>query len=208
MPGVYPPGEFDLVGFVVGVVERDALIDGTNIEAGDLLFALPSNGLHTNGYSLVRPALDIAMDASRADADRRRLERYEEDLGETLADALLRPHEDYVGTLRPAISSGVVKGLSHITGGGLEENVPRILPEGLGARFKRGAWQVPPIFPFVQRAGSIDEDEMYRVFNMGLGMVIAVAPGNAERLRTEMPSAFEVGVVVPVAGAEPRVGWQ
>ena len=103
MPGVYPPGEFDLVGFVVGVVEREALIDGTKIVAGDVLYALPSNGLHTNGYSLVRPALDIGMDASRVDDDRRRLERYEEELGETLADALLRPHEDYVGTLRPAI---------------------------------------------------------------------------------------------------------
>ena len=208
MPGVYPPGEFDLVGFVVGVVEREALIDGTKIVAGDLLFALPSNGLHTNGYSLVRPALNIAMDASQAEADRRRLERYEEELGETLADALLRPHEDYVGVLRPAISSGVVKGLSHITGGGLEENIPRILPASLGARFRRGGWDVPPVFPFVQRAGSIEGDEMFRVFNMGLGMVIAVAPGDAGRLLAEVPAAFEVGVVVPEVEVEPRVGWQ
>src|SRR4051812_20657250 len=208
MPGVYPPGEFDLVGFVVGVVEREALIDGTKIVAGDVLYALPSNGLHTNGYSLVRPALDIGMDPSRAETDRQRLQRYEEELGETLADALLRPHEDYVATLRPAISSGVVKGLSHITGGGLEENIPRILPDGLGARFKRGGWDVPPLFSYVQRAGGIDEDEMYRVFNMGLGMVIAVAPGDAARLRAEVPSAFEVGVVVPVSEGEERVGWQ
>jgi phosphoribosylformylglycinamidine cyclo-ligase len=107
-----------------------------------------------------------------------------------------------------SVERTVIKGLSHITGGGLEENIPRILPAGLGARFKRGEWEVPAIFDFVKRAGGIDAAEMYHVFNMGLGMVIAVAPGDAARLRAEVPSAFEAGVVVQVREGEERVGWQ
>ena len=210
MPGVYPPGEFDLVGFVVGAVERDRVIDGSTIAAGDVLLGLPSNGLHTNGYSLVRPALGVAMDSSRAEDDRRRLERYEEELGETLADALLRPHEDYVRVLRPALRTvpPIIKGLAHITGGGLEENVPRILPDGLAARFIRDAWDVPPVFPFVQRAGGIENDEMSRVFNMGLGMVVVVSRDDVARLHVEVPSAIQVGEVVPAAAGERRVGWR
>jgi phosphoribosylformylglycinamidine cyclo-ligase len=206
MPGVYPAGELDLVGFVVGAVERDSLIDGTRIAAGDLLFGLPSNGLHTNGYSLARRALDIAIIEDRAASDRVRLERHEPDLGETLADALLRPHLCYVPQLKPALrpstagESVVIKGMAHITGGGFEENVPRILPAGLGARLDRRAWPVPPIFPYVQHAGGIEDAEMYRVFNMGLGMVLTVAPGDADRLRDAVPGALLVGEVVSQEG--------
>ena len=208
MPGVYPAGEFDLVGFIVGAVERDQLIDGTKIVAGDLLFGLPSNGLHTNGYSLARRALDIAMVEDRAVSDRARLERHDPDLGESLADALLRPHHCYGPDLKPALNlplsasgegaggRGLIKGIAHITGGGFEENVPRILPAGLGARIDRSAWSVPPIFPYIQRAGGIEDAEMYRVFNMGLGLVFAVAPEDADALRAAVPEALLVGEVV------------
>jgi phosphoribosylformylglycinamidine cyclo-ligase len=198
MPGVYPPGEFDLVGFVVGAVERDSVIDGTRIVAGDLLFALASNGLHTNGYSLARPALRIGVEAGNELEDRARLERYVPELGETLGEALLRPHRTYVADLKPALS--LIKGMAHITGGGLEENVPRILPGGLGARFDFGSWRVPPIFNLIQRSGGIEDDEMYRVFNMGLGMVFAVAPPNAEKLRELVPEAILVGEIESTPG--------
>jgi phosphoribosylformylglycinamidine cyclo-ligase len=204
MPGVYPPGELDLVGFVVGAAERDQLIDGSTIVAGDLLFGLPSNGLHTNGYSLARRALDIAVMDDSAVSDRARLERLDPDLGETLADALLRPHICYVNHLRPELP--LIKGMAHITGGGFEENLPRILPVGLGARLDRRAWPVPPIFPYIQRAGGIEDAEMYRVFNMGLGMVFAVSPAHADALREAVPVALLVGEVIN-AGDESRVRW-
>jgi phosphoribosylformylglycinamidine cyclo-ligase len=212
MPGVYPAGEFDLVGFIVGAVERANLIDGTKIAAGDLLFGLPSNGLHTNGYSLARRALDIAMVEDRAVTDRARLERNDPDLGESLADALLRPHHCYVPDLKDAINiplsasgeraggRGLIKGMAHITGGGFGENVPRILPAGLGARIDKHAWSVPPIFPYIQRAGAIEDAEMYRVFNMGLGVVFAVAPNDADALRAVVPEALLVGEVLEREG--------
>jgi phosphoribosylformylglycinamidine cyclo-ligase len=214
MPGVYPPGEFDLVGFVVGLVERERLIDGTRIQAGDLLFALPSNGLHTNGYSLARAALGIGIRDDSAAYDRERLLRNEPALGESLADALLRPHICYANVLKPALALDgtdgrpLIKGLAHITGGGLEENVPRILPAGLGSRFRRDSWSVHSIFAFIQHAGTIDAQEMDRVFNMGLGMVIAVAPGDAAALKAVLPHALEVGDVVSVQAGQPRVSWR
>jgi phosphoribosylformylglycinamidine cyclo-ligase len=203
MPDIYAPGEFDLAGFVVSLVERDAIINGSGIVAGDLLFGLPSNGLHTNGYSLARPALGVGVDRAHATEERKRLERYEPDLGETLAEALLKPHRAYAGELRPALH--LIKGMAHVTGGGLEENVPRMLPAGLGARFERAAWPVPPIFPFIQRAGRIDEAEMYHVFNMGLGMVIAVAPADADAFRALVPEALLVGEAVGESEGEPRI---
>ena len=194
MPDVYRPGDFDMAGFVVGVVERDEIIDGAGIVAGDLLFGLPSNGLHTNGYSLARAALGIGMGAADSADDRARLERIEPELGETLADALLKPHMSYVKAMKPALR--FVKGMSHNTGGGFEENLPRMLPDGLGARLQKDAWPVPPIFPFIQRAGGIEEAEMYRVFNMGLGFVFAVAPNAAGRVQSLVPGALRVGEVV------------
>jgi phosphoribosylformylglycinamidine cyclo-ligase len=200
MPGVYAAGDLDLVGFVVGVVERDAVIDGSRSEAGDVLFGLASNGLHTNGYSLARPALGIGLDAANAARDRARLEEIVSELGESLADALLRPHRCYYNHLRPALR--LVRGMAHITGGGLEENVPRVLPAGLGARFRRGSWPTPPIFGHIQRKGGIDDSEMYRVFNMGLGMVVAVSPAEADRFQALVPEALTVGEVVRGAGVE------
>ncbi len=197
MPDVYRPGDFDMAGFVVGVVERDELVDGSSIVAGDLLFGLPSNGLHTNGYSLARAALGIGMASADSADDRARLERVEPELGESLADALLRPHTSYFAAMKPGL--GMIKGMSHNTGGGFEENLPRMLPAGLGARLQRDAWPVPPIFGFIQRAGGIEGAEMYRVFNMGLGFLFAVSPDKAGRVQALIPGALRVGEVIAVS---------
>jgi phosphoribosylformylglycinamidine cyclo-ligase len=200
MPGTYYPGAFDLIGFIVGVVERSKLIDGMTIKAGDLLFGLPSNGLHTNGYTLARAALGIGVEGSDPAEARRRLGTYSEELGETLGDALLRPHHCYLPDLKPALP--VIKGMAHITGGGFEENMPRILPEGLGCRIDKSAWVVPPIFPLIQREGGIETEEMYRVFNMGMGIVMAVSPSGADTLRASVPGALLVGEVTGTPGVE------
>jgi phosphoribosylformylglycinamidine cyclo-ligase len=205
MPDVYRPGDFDMAGFVVSVVERDEIVDGSSIVSGDVLFGLPSNGLHTNGYSLARAALGIGIGAADSADDRARLERVEPELGEALADALLKPHISYVKAMMPALrlSSGqalrLVKGMSHNTGGGFEENLPRMLPKGLGARLQKDAWPVPPIFPFIQRAGGIEDTEMYRVFNLGLGFVFAVSPDAVGRVQSLVPGALRVGEVIDVS---------
>jgi phosphoribosylformylglycinamidine cyclo-ligase len=206
MPGTYVPGGFDLIGFVTGIVERDDVIDGSAIVAGDLLCALPSNGLHTNGYSLAREALGIGVDGSDFASDRARLNERHDALGETLGDALLRPHGCYYKQLKPALS--LIKGMAHITGGGLEENLPRMLPDGLGAQLAKSAWPVPPIFPFIQRAGGIDDPEMYRVFNMGLGMVLTVSQDSARRLQSLVPGLLQVGEVVRKSGSGTPVTWR
>jgi phosphoribosylformylglycinamidine cyclo-ligase len=198
MPGVYLPGGFDLIGFLTGVVERDAIIDGRRVQAGDVLLALPSNGLHTNGYSLARPALSVGVEGTGEAESRRRLERYEPELGETLADALLRPHRCYYLELKPALT--LIKGMAHITGGGLHENVPRMLPQGLGARISKDAVPVPPVFGLIQRRGRIDESEMYRVFNMGFGMVVAVAPADVSAFQSLVPEARLAGEVTSSPG--------
>jgi phosphoribosylformylglycinamidine cyclo-ligase len=203
MPGVYVPGGFDLIGFVVGVMERASVIDCTSIQAGDLLFGLPANGLHTNGYTLARAAMGIGVASGSEEAQRERLLRFEPELGETLADALLRPHRVYLNDLKPALP--FIKGMAHITGGGFEENVPRMLPDGLGARLDRSAWPVLPVFKLIQRAGGIDEEEMYRVFNMGLGMVFAVSPDTAGRVRSLVPGALQVGEVTSLIEGQQRV---
>ncbi len=197
MPDVYRPGDFDMAGFVVGVVERDEIIDGSGIVEGDLLFALASNGLHTNGYSLARAALRIGISAADSADDRARLARVEPDLSESLADALLKPHISYLPSMRPAL--GMIKGMSHNTGGGFEENLPRMIPSGLGARLRTDSWPEPPIFRFIQRAGGIEDAEMYRVFNMGLGFVFAVSPETAGRVQALIPRALQVGEVITVS---------
>lgn len=203
MPDVYPPGELDLAGFVVSVVERDAIIDGSKITAGDIILGLPSSGLHTNGYTLARAALGIGVYRSTPDDDRRRLKRHEEELGETLSEALLRPHRSYVNDLKPAL--GLVSGLVHITGGSFEENLPRVLPEGLSAVIRKDAWRVPPIFTLIQKAGAIDEAEMYRVFNMGIGMAVIVSREQHTKVRSLLPEAIEIGEVTGRQDNAPRV---
>lgn len=207
MPGTYREGDFDLVGFVVGVVERDAVIDGSAIREGDALIGLPSDGPHTNGYSLVRRIFRIGLDEDPA-AERARLEQHYPKLGETLADALLRPHRCYYNDLKPLLlpSSSLhlppIHGIAHVTGGGIPGNVPRILPEGLGARIDRRAWDVPPIFRLIQEEGGIADEEMYRAFNMGLGLVLAVAPEDADSVRSKLAGSFFCGEVVRGKGVE------
>ena len=167
MPGLYQPGDFDLAGFIVGAVERAEVIDGRrDIQVGDVLLALPSSGLHTNGYSLVRRVFDGIP-----------LDRYLPELVRSLAEELLEPHRCYLADVLDLRRRVRVKGLAHITGGGLIDNLPRILPEGVGAAIRAGSWPVPPIFDLLRQ--HVSEDECWRVFNMGVGMVVVVSPDQA-----------------------------
>ncbi len=199
LPDVYATGDFDLVGFIVGVVERDAVIDGSTIREGDALLALPSSGLHTNGYSLVRRAFSVGIGGDPVE-ERARLDHSYPGLDGTLGDALLASHRCYLHELQPVLSK--LKGIAHITGGGLPGNVHRILPDGLGARIDRAAWEVPPLFALIQREGNVPDDEMWRTFNMGLGIVLAVEPSEADAVRSQLPEALVVGEVVRQEGAE------
>ena len=185
MPGLYAGGDYDLVGFIIGVVEKEKLILGKTIVAGDIIIGLPSSGLHTNGYSLVRKIFGETKSA---------LNTYYPELGRTLGEALLEPHRCYLHQLKPLML--VIKGMAHITGGGLIDNVPRVLPKGLAAKFDRRAWAIPPIFRLIQKQGNIDRSEMFHVFNMGIGMVIICSPENVNRLSKALPEAKVIGGVV------------
>ena len=183
MPGFYADGEYDLAGFIVGAVERSRVIDGRTLAAGDVLIGLPSTGLHTNGYSLARR---IVFDALGLEID-----SLLPGLGVTVADALLATHRSYLPVLRPIIDRQLAKGLAHITGGGITENLPRILPPGLAAEIRRGAWNVPPLFTLLQEAGGVAEDEMFRAFNMGIGMIVSCAAQDTDAVLTLLPAAGE-----------------
>ncbi len=198
MPDMYPPGEYDLAGFAVGVVERDALIDGRTIKAGDAVLGLTSSGPHSNGYSLIRKTIAV----SGVDLEK-------EKLGDTLlADALMAPTRIYVRSVLALMKTMPVKGLAHITGGGLLGNVPRVLPEGLGVRLSRTAWQQHDVFNWLQKTGHIEDDEMLRVFNCGIGMVVIVDQDRAEEaiaLLTEQgETVTRIGEVIRQMD-EPRV---
>jgi phosphoribosylformylglycinamidine cyclo-ligase len=195
MPDFYAPGEYDLAGFLVGVARREELLDPRRVQPGDVLIGLPSSGLHTNGYSLVRKVL--------APLDRARLERHEPELGRTLGEELLEPHRSYLADLAPHL--GKIKAMAHITGGGLTDNLPRALPDSAAARLEAEAWFEPPIFRLVQALGRIDEDEMDRAFNRGLGMVLVVDPAEADRLVAAIAGATVVGEVAPRREGEPAV---
>ena len=199
MPGTYEAGDFDLVGFVVGVVERDSVIDGSAIREGDALIALPSNGLHTNGYSLVRRLFDVGNGGDPA-TERAVLERNYPGLEGTLGDALLVPHSPYLDALRPVLPK--LHGIAHITGGGVPGNLPRIVPDGLGAKLGRESWNIPALFRLIQETGDIDEPEMFRAFNMGVGIIVAVAPEDAAGVRAAMPGSWLIGEVVRGQGVE------
>jgi phosphoribosylformylglycinamidine cyclo-ligase len=187
MPGVYEPGKMDVVGTIVGIVERDEIIDGTRIAPGDLLLGLPSSGLHTNGFSLVRRIFG---------PDTYNL--YHETLGRTLGEALVEPHRSYLPHVRAMRQVVQVKGLAHLTGGGFVENIPRILPAGMGVVVHRDAWTVPPLFQLIEREGRVPHDEMYRVFNMGVGMVVIVAPQDVSLVQQSVnEQAWVIGEVVP-----------
>jgi phosphoribosylformylglycinamidine cyclo-ligase len=185
MPGVYAGEDYDLVGFIIGVVEKERLILGKTITLGDIIIGLPSSGLHTNGYSLVRKIFGESPSA---------LNTYYPELGRTLGEELLEPHRCYLHQLKPLLP--VIKGMAHITGGGLIDNVPRVLPQGLVAKFDRRTWIVPPIFQLIQKRGNVDQDEMYHVFNMGIGMVIICSPGNVDHFTKALPEAKVIGGVV------------
>ncbi len=193
MPDVYAPGDFDLVGFIVGVVEREHVIDGSKIADGDVLLALPSTGLHTNGYSLVRNVFGVGMGGDPVE-DRRILESNGPGLEGTLGHALLAVHRSYYVDLKPVLTR--LHGIAHITGGGLLDNVPRILPDGLAAHFDPSAWRVPALFSLIQERGALTDADMYRTFNMGLGIVLAVAPQDAGSIATQLRDAKPVGRIV------------
>jgi len=193
MPDIYAPGDFDLVGFIVGIVEREHVIDGSKVHAGDLLLALPSTGLHTNGYSLVRKVFAIGTGGDPA-ADRAALDASYPGLETSLGEALLAVHRSYYHDLAPVLTR--LHGIAHITGGGLIDNVPRVLPKGLAARFDRSAWRVPPLFALIQERGGLSDAEMFHAFNMGLGIVLIVARDEADAIAREVRDAFVVGEVI------------
>ncbi len=193
MPDVYPPGEFDLAGFIVGVVERDAIIDGSRIRPGDVLIGLPSSGLHTNGYSLARRALDVASGEPPEETRRRLEERPPELGGATLGEALLATHRPYAKEVRPVL--GLVRGMAHITGGGYRENVPRVLPAGVTAVIDTRTWEVPGIFRLIAARGRVTAEEMYEVFNMGIGLVLMVGQEDAEAVLAAVDGAVRIGEV-------------
>lgn len=201
MPGMYHDGEYDVAGFIVGGVQRERLILGKTIVPGDIVFALPSNGLHTNGYTLARKVLGLDTGLAQA---RERLNTYESILGCTLGEALTRSHRAYLAEIAPLldIEERAIKGIAHITGGGLLDNIPRVLPEGCAVRLDSTTWSVPPIFGMIQERGGISHSEMARVFNMGLGMVLVVSPEHAQLVKSQVPEMMEVGKVVRQDGDE------
>ena len=203
MPGFYGEGEYDVAGFIVGAVDRSRLITGRTIAIGDLLVGVPSSGLHTNGYSLAR----------RVIFERLRLEvsSYVAELSGTVGDALLEPHRSYLPMIQPLLNAGRIKGMAHITGGGITDNLPRVLPHGTAALIDRSAWIVPPIFTWLQRSGSIPEDDMLRTFNMGIGLIIVTGRDHAEPLIDELAArgghnACVIGEIVP--GEPPSVAYK
>lgn len=179
MPGFYQSGEYDISGFCVGIVNKKQLIDGKSIVPGDILVGIPSTGLHSNGFSLVRKILEVHP---HPDFD------------------LLEPTKIYFNTLQNIQSTCCVKGIAHITGGGLMENIPRMFNEGLGAKIKKSAWNVPPVFRWLQERGNIAEQEMYRTFNMGIGMVIALSPNEAQKLIQKHNETIIIGEVIKGKG--------
>lgn len=202
MSDVYRSGDYDIAGFIVGVVERDAVIDGSRLAAGDALIALPSNGLMTNGYSLVREVWGIGKGLGD-ERDRGVLDTHYEELGTTLGEALLAIHPAFHEQLRPLLPS--IKGLAHITGGGLAGNLSRIFPDGLAAELDGGSWETPPLFELIQRTGDIPDEEMARAFNMGVAIVIAVAHEEADEVIEQLEGAWRIGTVVERAPDEPAV---
>ncbi len=196
LPGIYHDDDYDLVGFIVGRVRRDALLDPKSVLPGDALLALPSSGLHTNGYSLVRSIFNtdddpsVLRDAVPGD-------------GRSLGEALLTPHKSYLNQVRPVLDR--VKSLSHITGGSFGKNVPRALPDSVGAKIDLDSWSPPPLFAHIQRTGSVDSDEMYNVFNMGVGMIVCAAPEDADLLLAELGDAWVIGETTAYSGDGERV---
>jgi phosphoribosylformylglycinamidine cyclo-ligase len=193
MPGLYSENEYDLAGFTVGACEKSQLITGENIKPGDVLIGLASSGIHSNGYSLVRKVFNNWS-----------LTEYVDELGSSLGEELLKPTKIYVKPVLSALKKFEVKGMAHITGGGFIENIPRMLPNGLGAAIYEKSWEIPPIFNLITTVGQIDQQEMYNIFNMGIGMVMAVDKNIAadliDHLKQSGETAYEIGVVTEQEG--------
>jgi len=190
MPGVYTEGEVDVVGTIVGVLDKPNLLDGSRIQAGDVIFGIPSTGLHTNGFSLARHAL--------ADLD---LDEYYEEFGATLGETLLAVHRNYVHEIDALLANNVdIRGLAHITGGGMVDNIPRVLPDNVNAVIDYGSWDVLPIFDMIQQRGNIDTEEMLRVFNMGIGMVVIVPADDADLVAQTLGDAYRIGQITDGQG--------
>jgi phosphoribosylformylglycinamidine cyclo-ligase len=192
MPGFYPRGEYDLAGFIVGIAEKTRIITGENVQPGDLLLGLPSNGLHTNGYSLARKLFFEVANYSP--------ETYVNDLKGKAGEELMKPHKSYWPVLRKLIDAELIHAMAHITGGGITDNLPRILPKGTSAIVERGTWPVLPVFNHLQKLGNVAEDEMMRTFNMGLGMVLVISAKQFKRVQGAIEKqgekAFLIGRIV------------
>lgn len=192
MPGFYADGEYDMAGFTVGVVDKKRIIDGSKIAAGDVVIGLPSSGIHSNGYSLVRKLVFDVAGLTMSDALG--------NTGKSVQEALLTPTAIYVKPVLKAIATGFIKGAAHITGGGFIENIPRTLPKGLSAQIDRSSWEVPELFKFLQKTGNLDDEDMFNTFNMGIGFVMVVEPAHVdvvlEALSTEGVKGLRIGSVV------------
>ncbi len=186
MPSMYSEGEYDMAGTIVGVVEKSRILTGSNVAAGDVLLGLPSSGLHTNGYSLARAVLfpEFAPD------------RHVDSLGTTVGDAMLAIHRSYLSQARPLMDNNLVKALAHITGGGIEGNTKRVVPEGLAMRIDWNVWDEPPIFDLIRSVGKIPDADMREAFNLGVGLVIIAAPEHVDAIKAQCPEAFEMGGIV------------
>lgn len=192
MPDFYSAGEYDVAGFIVGIADRERIVDGKGIVPGDVLLALPSVGLHTNGYSLARK-LFFEVAGFKVDT-------FLDDVGMTVGEALLQAHVSYLRPLEGLLDSGKIKGLAHITGGGLTDNIPRILPASTAVEIDKGSWPVLPVFTMMQKIGNVSEAEMYRTFNMGVGMVIVCSPADQQAIASHLSASatecFGIGRVV------------
>jgi phosphoribosylformylglycinamidine cyclo-ligase len=199
MPGTYAEDDYDLAGFIVGVVEREKALP-RGVGEGDVLLGLPSSGLHTNGYSLARKVLLETLG--------HRVDTHLPELGTTVGRALLAPHRSYLAALEPLLERDKVRALAHITGGGFPGNIPRVLPEGLGAQLRRGSWEVPPLFRLIQKGGDVPDEEMVRTFNMGIGMVVVVAPGELHDVEHSLERRGEPSFVIGRVVAGAGVSWE
>jgi len=204
MPGMYAPSEYDLAGFIVGAAERAELLTGKRVRQGDVLLALPSSGLHTNGYSLARKLLfEVAGYGPRTLLP---------EVGATVGDALLAVHRSYLDPIRALMAARLLRGAAHITGGGITDNTPRMLPEGLGVEIDTASWQIPPIFEVLRRLGNIPDDDYRRTFNLGVGMILAVPARGAARAEALLGRAgetpFRIGSVIAHKKRRPRVEYR
>jgi phosphoribosylformylglycinamidine cyclo-ligase len=199
MPGTYAEDDYDLAGFIVGVVEREKALP-RGVREGDVLVGLPSAGLHTNGYSLARKVLFEALG--------HRVDTLLPELGTTVGAALLAPHRSYLAALEPLLARDKIRALAHITGGGFPGNIPRVLPEGLGARLHRGSWDVPQLFRLIQKGGGVSDSEMERTFNMGIGMVVVVSPSDLHDVEHSLERRGETSYVIGSVVAGSGVSWE